>query len=63
MQQNSKKTRKPLTLVHMDNARAHTARATQEKLGVSQLKCTPPGPYRQDIAPSDFSFRLAENPA
>jgi hypothetical protein len=35
MQPNSKQTRKPLTLIHMDNTRVHTARTTQEKLDVS----------------------------
>jgi hypothetical protein len=30
-----RKTRKPLTLIHMDNTRVHTARATQEKSDVS----------------------------
>jgi hypothetical protein len=34
MHRNSKKTRKPLTLIHMDNARVHTARTTQEKLDI-----------------------------
>jgi transposase len=47
-------------LIHMDNARVHTARATQEKLDVSRFKRTPQPPYSPDIAPSDFSFRLAD---
>jgi hypothetical protein len=63
MQPDSKKARKRLALIRMDNARVHTARATQEKLDVSRFKRTPPTPYRPDIAPSDFSFRLGENPA
>jgi hypothetical protein len=58
-----KKTRKPLTLIHMDNAWVRMARATQEKLDVSRFKCMLQPPYGPDIAPSDFSFRLAENPA
>jgi hypothetical protein len=57
------KARKPLTLIQMDNARAHTGRGTQEKLDVSRFKRTPQPPHSPDIAPSDFSFRLAQNPA
>jgi hypothetical protein len=63
MQPNSKKTCKPLILIHINNARVHTARATQEKLDVSRFKLMPQPPYSLDIASSDFSFRLAENPA
>jgi hypothetical protein len=63
MQLNSRKTRKPLTLIHIDNARVHTARATQEKLDVSRFKRTPQPPYSPDITSSDFSFQLAENTA
>jgi hypothetical protein len=44
---------KPLTLIHMDNARVHTARETQEKLDISRFKCTPQPPYSPDIALSD----------
>jgi transposase len=54
MQPSSRKTRKRLALIHMDNARAHTVRATQEKLDVSRFKCMPQPPYSPDIAPSDF---------
>jgi hypothetical protein len=63
MQPNSKKTHKPLTLIHMDNARVHMARTPQEKMDVSRFRCTPQPPHSPDIAPSDFSFRLAENEA
>jgi transposase len=49
-------TRKPLTLIHVDNARVYTARAAQEKLDVSRFKRTPQPPYSPDIAPSDFLF-------
>jgi histone-lysine N-methyltransferase SETMAR len=38
----------------MDNAMAHTARATQEKLDISRFKRTPEPRYSPDIAPSDF---------
>jgi hypothetical protein len=48
------KTRKPLTLIHMDNVRVHIARSTQEKLDISRFKCTRQPPYSPDIAPSDF---------
>jgi hypothetical protein len=44
MQPNSKNTRKPLTLIHTDHARVHTARATQEKLDVFRFKRTPRPP-------------------
>jgi hypothetical protein len=54
---------KPLTLIHMDNSKVHTARATQEKLDVSRFKLTRQSPYSLDIAPSNFRFRLAENPS
>jgi transposase len=56
MQPNYKfqKPHKPLTLIHADNARVHTARATQEKLDVSRFKHTPQPPYSPDIALSDF---------
>jgi hypothetical protein len=52
-----------MTLIHMDNTRVHPARATQEKLDVFRFKRMPQPLYRPDIAPSNFSFRLAENPA
>jgi hypothetical protein len=38
----------------MDNARLHTARAAQEKLGVSGFKRAPQPPHSPDIAPSNF---------
>jgi hypothetical protein len=62
MQPNSKKSGKPLILIHMDNARVGMARATQEKGDVSRFKRTLQLPHSLDIAPSDF-FWLAENPA
>jgi hypothetical protein len=37
----------------MDNARVHTARATQEKLDVFRFKRTPQPPCSPDIAPLD----------
>jgi histone-lysine N-methyltransferase SETMAR len=43
-----------LTLIHMDNARIHMTRATQEKLDVSRSKRTPQPPYSPNIASSDF---------
>jgi hypothetical protein len=55
---NSKKTRKSLTLIHIGNARVHTAKATQEKLDVSRFKSTPQRPYSPDIAPFDFFFSV-----
>jgi transposase len=48
------KARKPLTLIHMDNARVHTAKETQKKLDISRFKRTPQPPYSPDIASSDF---------
>jgi hypothetical protein len=57
MQPNSKKTRKPLTLIHVDNGPVHMARATQEKLDVSRFKRSPQ-PYSSDIAPSDSFFSI-----
>jgi hypothetical protein len=57
------KTRKPLTLIHMGNARVHTARATQEKLDVSRFKHTPQPPYRTDLAPSGFFFSVGWKPS
>jgi hypothetical protein len=56
MQPNSKTTGKPLTLIHMDNARIHTARATQEKLDLSRFKRTPQPQHSPDIVPSSFSL-------
>jgi hypothetical protein len=38
----------------MDNARVHTARATQENLDVSRFKRRLQPPYSQGIMPSDF---------
>jgi transposase len=52
MQPNSEKTRKPMNLIHMDNARVHTTKAAQEKLDVSRFRRTPKLLYRPDIAPS-----------
>jgi hypothetical protein len=57
MQPNSK-IHKPLTLIHMDNARVHMASATREKLDVSRFKRTPQPPHSLDIAPSDFFFSV-----
>jgi hypothetical protein len=54
MRPNSRTTRKPLTLIHIDNARVYTARATQEKLDVSRFKRTPQPPHSPDIAPSEL---------
>jgi hypothetical protein len=45
-----------LILIHIDNARVHTARETQEKLDVSRFKRTPQPSYNPDIAPFDFFF-------
>jgi hypothetical protein len=58
MQPNSKKHRKTLTLIHLDNGRVHTAKTTQEKFDVSRFKRTPQPPHRPDIAPSDFFFSV-----
>jgi hypothetical protein len=55
MQLNSKKTRKPLILVHMDNTRVHTAKATQEKLDVSWFQRTPQPSH---IALRDFFLSI-----
>jgi hypothetical protein len=62
MHLNSKKP-KPLTSIHPDNARVHTARETQEKLDVSRFKCTPQPPHSQDFAPSDFFFSVGRKPS
>jgi hypothetical protein len=48
------KAHKLLTLIHMDNAKAHAVRATQDKLDVSRFKRMPQPLYSPDIAPSDF---------
>jgi hypothetical protein len=48
------KIRKPFTLIRMDNARLHMARATQEKSDVSRFKRRPQPPYSPAIAPSDL---------
>jgi transposase len=58
-----KKTRKPLSLIHMENATVHTARATQEKLDVSWFKGTQQPPYSPDIAPSEFFFSVGWKPS
>jgi hypothetical protein len=62
MQPNSKKTRKPLTLIRIDHARVHMARATQEKLEVSPFKRMPQPHIAQILHNSTF-VRLTENPA
>jgi hypothetical protein len=54
MQPNYKNTRRSLTLIHTNNARVHTARATQERLDVSRFNRTQQPPYIPDIAASDF---------
>jgi transposase len=41
-------------LLHMDNARPHTAHLTQEFLASSPFEVLPHPPYSPDIAPSDF---------
>jgi hypothetical protein len=48
------KTRKPFTLIHMDNARVHIAHVTQQKLEVSRFERALQPPHSPDIAPSDF---------
>jgi hypothetical protein len=52
------KLRKPLILIHMDNARVHTAPPTQEKLDVSRFKRMPQPPHRPDIATFDLFFSV-----
>jgi hypothetical protein len=54
LEPNPKKTHKSLALIHMDNARVHTARVTQGKPDVSRLTHTPQPPDSPDIAPSNF---------
>jgi hypothetical protein len=41
-------------LLHHDNARPHTARATQERIQELQWKLLEQRPYSQDLAPTDF---------
>jgi histone-lysine N-methyltransferase SETMAR len=41
-------------LLHHDNARPHTARATQERIQELQRELTEHPPYSPDLAPSDF---------
>jgi len=43
-----------LMLVHFDNAKPHTAKATTERMKQLRMKRTPQPPYSPDIAPSDF---------
>jgi histone-lysine N-methyltransferase SETMAR len=49
-------------LLHHDNARPHTARATQERIQDLQCKLLEHPPYSLDLAPSDFYlFGLLKN--
>jgi histone-lysine N-methyltransferase SETMAR len=41
-------------LFHHDNARTHTARATQERFQELQYQLLEHPPYSPDLAPSDF---------
>jgi histone-lysine N-methyltransferase SETMAR len=41
-------------LLHRDNARPHTFRATQERIQELQWKRLEHPPYSPDLAPSDF---------
>jgi hypothetical protein len=43
-----------LTLLHHDNARPHTARATQERIQELQWELLEHPPYSLDLAPHDF---------
>jgi transposase len=43
-------------LFHPDNARPHTARATQERIQELQWKLLEHPPYSSDLAPSDFNL-------
>jgi hypothetical protein len=63
IQPNSNKTRKPMTLTHINNARISRPSATQEKLNASRFKCTPQPPESPDIAPSDFFFSVGRKPS
>jgi len=45
---------KPFTLLHMDNARPHTAVLIFERLRSLRLRRAPQPPYSPDLAPSDF---------
>jgi hypothetical protein len=56
-QRNSKKPRKPLTLIRINKARVHTPRATQERLDFSRFKRTPEPPQSPDTAPSEDETR------
>jgi histone-lysine N-methyltransferase SETMAR len=49
-------------LLHPDNARPHTSRATQERIQDLQWELLEHPPYSPDMAPSDFHlFGLPEN--
>jgi hypothetical protein len=63
LQPNPKQTRKPFTLIQMDNARVHTTTVTQEKLDVSRFKRIRQSPSNQEIALFDFFFLVGLNPA
>jgi hypothetical protein len=52
-----------MTLIHMNNAKVHTARVTQVKSDVSGFKRTPQPPYSPDIAPSGFFFSVGCKPS
>jgi histone-lysine N-methyltransferase SETMAR len=41
-------------LVHMDNARPHTAKLSTQYFNENQMKSAPHPPYSTDLAPSDF---------
>jgi hypothetical protein len=54
MQPDSRKPRKPLTLIHITNAMVYSASETQENLDISRFKRTRQPAHIPDIGRSDF---------
>jgi hypothetical protein len=54
LQTNGSGGHKPWTLMHMDNARVHTAKVVSSVMPDLRLNKTPQPPYSPDICPSDF---------
>jgi hypothetical protein len=60
IQREEKTKHRPWTLIHINNAKAHTSKSNLGIMEELHLKCIVHPPLSSDIASSDFSLWVAE---